>query len=156
MRKQYSSIDVAKLICAIMVIAIHTQPFSRYIWLDRGAGIITRLAVPFFFVTTGFFLNFSDAKKVRKYVVRLIVLYIIWTIVYLPFSFSSLSVKKFLITGIVEHLWYLPAAIVAVFLTWLVGTPRKAIVISGVLMIIGTVMSTYQSLTSDIIGGVHG
>lgn len=151
MRKQYSGIDVAKLICALMVIAIHTQPFSHHVWLDRGAGIITRLAVPFFFVTTGFFLDFSNTKKVMKYIVRLIVLYAIWTIIYLPFS--SISVKKLLLTGIVEHLWYLPAAIIAVFLTWLVGTPRKSIVISGALMIIGTLMSTYQPMISRISGG---
>lgn len=151
MRKQYSGIDIAKMICAIMVIAIHTQPFIRYVWLDRGAGVITRLAVPFFFVTTGFFLDFSETKKVKMCILRLLVLYAIWTIIYLPFS--SLSIRKLLLTGVIGHLWYIPAAIVAVLLTYLVGQPKRSIVISGVLLLIGTLASTYQPLCSGIVGG---
>lgn len=152
MRKQYSGIDITKLICAIMVIAIHTQPFIRNVWLDRGAGVITRLAVPFFFVTTGFFLDFSDTKMVKKYVFRLLVLYAVWTVIYLPFS--SLSISKLLLTGVVGHLWYIPAAMLAVLLTWFVRIPKRAIVISGVLMIVGTLASTYRPLLSEMIGGV--
>ena len=151
MQKQYSGIDIAKLICAVMVIAIHTQPFSQYVWIDRGAGVITRLAVPFFFVSTGFFLDFSDANKVRKYIIRLFALYAIWTIIYLPFS--SLSVRSLLLTGVVEHLWYLPAAILAVFLAFIVRAPKKALAISYLLMLIGTLLSTYLTVLSDVVGG---
>ena len=61
-KREYHGIDIGKFLCAVLVIAIHTQPFVNNLWLDRGAGIITRLAVPFFFVSTGFLL-FENASK---------------------------------------------------------------------------------------------
>ena len=47
------TIDIAKLFMAVLVIGIHTEPFSFNFWLDKGFGIVTRLCVPFFFVSSG-------------------------------------------------------------------------------------------------------
>ena len=55
--KRYNSIDVFRLVCAIMIVSIHTQPlsdinsFAGYF----ASGIITRFAVPYFFVVSGYF-----------------------------------------------------------------------------------------------------
>ena len=50
-----SAIDITKLIMAVLVIGIHTEPFHANVWLDRGFGIITRLCLPFFFVASAYF-----------------------------------------------------------------------------------------------------
>lgn len=48
-RQSYIGVDIVKFICAILVIGIHTQPFEFNFILDKGYGMISRLAVPFFF-----------------------------------------------------------------------------------------------------------
>ena len=53
-----NSIDIARLFAAILVIAIHTQAIMWF--SDRANGniqILTRVAVPFFFCTSGYFLH---------------------------------------------------------------------------------------------------
>lgn len=55
-RKQYYSLDVAKFIAALSVIILHTAPFQSYSGaLNYGfRNIVTVVAVPFFFITSGF------------------------------------------------------------------------------------------------------
>jgi peptidoglycan/LPS O-acetylase OafA/YrhL len=56
MKEYYNSLDLAKFICAIMIIELHTGPLS-FFGSNIGAverGIITIIAVPFFFVVSGF------------------------------------------------------------------------------------------------------
>lgn len=53
-----NSIDIFRYICSVMVIAIHTAPFSD---INEQLGyafsqIIPRIAVPFFFAVSGYFL----------------------------------------------------------------------------------------------------
>ena len=54
--KYYSGIDWMRLIAAVLVITIHTSPLASYnttgdFILTR---VIARVAVPFFFMTTGY------------------------------------------------------------------------------------------------------
>lgn len=54
----YPALDGARLAAALLVVAIHTGPLSSFttvgdLLLTRGAA---RLAVPFFFAVSGFFL----------------------------------------------------------------------------------------------------
>ena len=57
-KKAYTGIDYFRMIAAFFIIAIHTSPFSSY--SETGDFILTRViarvAVPFFFMTSGFFL----------------------------------------------------------------------------------------------------
>ena len=57
-KEAYTGIDYFRIIAAFLIIAIHTSPFTTYSYtadfiLTR---IIARVAVPFFFMTSGFFL----------------------------------------------------------------------------------------------------
>ena len=76
--------DIAKFILSVMVVAIHTSFYPEYLypWL--------RLAVPLFFVISGYlFFTKSGGGKLNlyKFVNRVIVLYIFWTIALLPLIF---------------------------------------------------------------------
>lgn len=159
--RENSGLDIGRFICAILVIAIHTEPFANYIWLDRGLGIITRLSVPFFFMLTGyFFFNGSDnEKKLKHSLLRLLALYIIWSLIYLPFNWPIESpLKSILITGVNSHLWYVPAvmfALIIIFFLHKCLDMGKILTIASFLLVIGTLLSTYEPIISKIIGGGH-
>lgn len=53
-----NSIDIARLFAAILVVAIHTQAITWFSSYSNGnIQILTRVAVPFFFCTSGYFLH---------------------------------------------------------------------------------------------------
>ena len=66
MKRQYASIDIARYVSALLVVCIHTFPFLEISETFNTYFIHTvcRLAVPFFFTTSGFFFfrNY-DAKN---------------------------------------------------------------------------------------------
>lgn len=137
--RQNNAIDLAKLICAAFVVAIHVAPFGS----TNSTGFISylnffiqdylaRIAVPFFFITSGYFLfkktdkNNFEIKPVKQYIVKLIKLYLIWSLIYFPVRLGNIITdKKGIIHGIIgyfkdfifstsySHLWYLNALIFA-------------------------------------------
>lgn len=125
-RKNYAYVDWFRLPAALMVIAIHTAPFSSINpMLDTlftyGLG---RIAVPFFFMTTGYFViapyvfgNFSDGRKYRRFLKKNLLLYgaaillyipVMWYAGKLPRSIGSM-IKMLVFDGTFYHLWYFPA-----------------------------------------------
>ena len=145
--RQYNAIDAAKFICAILIVTIHFPPLGSAAVSPAAQAVndlfrsyLGRIAVPFFFITAGFFLyqkaatHPSPAALCKAYVLRILRLYVIWTILYLPWIIreakesgktlltGSLSfLLNFLLTGSYTHLWYLPAlAIAAALACWLV------------------------------------
>ena len=135
-KKNYNCIDLTRIICAVLVIMIHIVPLGKAapgtvrdlinFALQNAAA---RIAVPFFFVTSGFFL-FRKTDDARPYARRLLRLYGIWTVIYLPLIVRSLLMNEYgpvqdlilfardtVFSGSMEFLWYLPASIFAVLLT---------------------------------------
>lgn len=135
---QYSGIDLAKFICSILVVTIHIPPFGLNSPINGYINCyLARLAVPFFFIASSFFL-FSKCQKtpgetasiVKQYLLRIIKLYLIWSLIYLPISlvqiyesnggFSVLAIFDFirqtLFVGSFVHLWYLVALVVSIIL----------------------------------------
>lgn len=89
--KYYAGIDWMRLIAAILVIAIHTSPLASYnatgdFILTR---VIARVAVPFFFMTTGYFTlsrYHYDNKKLFAFLKKTSIIYAAAIVVYLPSS----------------------------------------------------------------------
>lgn len=91
-----NSIDIVKLIMAIFVIAIHTMPLyninNEYIKIITES--IFRIAVPFFFITSGYLIGNrlkSKNKKekleyIKNSISKNIKLYLLWSIIYLPIN----------------------------------------------------------------------
>ncbi|MBQ9541247.1 acyltransferase [Ruminococcus sp.] len=138
--KEYCySIDAAKFICALLVVAEHCVPFGyseAFIIPNQILrNFIGRLAVPFFYVSSGFFFFKSnyfynyDIKKVKKYVSRLLFLYVVWCLLYFPLHISSILhdpngitfgvlnyIRAFLFEGGHPHLWYLRSLAVSIII----------------------------------------
>lgn len=96
-KKNYYGIDLLKFIMAVCVVAIHTQPLYsiQSIVVQRLFDTITSLAVPYFFSVSGFLLfskidaNILSRKSMevcKKYLSRVLSLYVIWNIIYLPIT----------------------------------------------------------------------
>ncbi len=139
-KKVYSNIDLLKFIFSFFIIMIHTTPFidvnatADYVF----SNIITRIAVPFFFLSSGFFFAKSfeynkykkiaktktNFKRLRKTEWRIILLYAVWSFIYLfiamPVNYGGWSIKNiadYIITSVIRcsyyHLWYIYALVFA-------------------------------------------
>lgn len=172
MNKQegYSGIDYFRLAAALMIVAIHTSPLSSF--SETGdlifTRIIARVAVPFFFMTSGFFLISQytrNAEKLGAFVKRTACLYGAAIILYLPinlyngyFHTDNLLpniIKDIVFDGTLYHLWYLPASIIGAAIAWYLvkRVPyRKAFMITFALYLIGLFGDSYYGIAKSIPG----
>ena len=126
-RSQYGGIDYFRVAAAFLIVAIHTAPFSS--WGDLGDTIVTytlgRVAVPFFLMTTGYFVLRRQRERSGRFYRKTLLLYLAATVLYLPVNLyagnlpSTLggAVRAVVLDGTFYHLWYLPAAVLGFFLT---------------------------------------
>ncbi len=165
--KSYEVIDITKFIFAILVIGIHTEPFSSNIWLDRGFGIVTRLCVPFFFTMSAFFLfkksggGVQDLEYIKKYIKKIATMYFVWTIIYIPFSINDfghqrLAANLYILMwkGNGYGLWYLLGTVqatlfVAILYRVFGGSCSKVFLVAFALFIVGLFSSTWNPLVSS-------
>lgn len=164
---QINAIDLTKFILAFFVIAIHISPLgntegSTFIgWVDFFLrDCIARVAVPFFFIASGYFLfrktqiSNLDTSICKSYVLKIFKLYCVWSLIYFPlrlggFFFEEKGflygvfdyIKDFIFSTSFSHLWYLNALIFSVliisFLLYKKVSPKNIICASAIFYIIG-------------------
>lgn len=160
-------LDCLKIILSILVITVHIQPLfeenSLLGWLISNG--IARIAVPCFFVISGYFIQpkIEDYKNLRRYILHLLSVYIIWSIIYLPIYYSSIEPRSLITFAFMGfyHLWFLPALIVAIIVLALITKFIKKdifILFSGiVLFITGYIMEIsglpYRSFCNGLFFG---
>lgn len=106
MKKNYNSIDLCKFIFSIIVVGIHTNIMKNSnVWIT-----ISNLAVPFYFLATGFlsfqtdFNEFYDSDKMKKKLLKFIKIYTVWTLIYMPITvYGNVVIYKF---SFIESLIY--------------------------------------------------
>ena len=130
-----NSIDIVRMVAAILVIAIHTQAIMWF--SDRANGniqILTRVAVPFFFCTSGYFLQKGYVRKgcsaIATSIWKVFRLYVALSIMYFALIFLQNPallhrVKKwmlidFLFNGSYYHLWYMVGVIYSMVMIYLI------------------------------------
>ncbi|MGN0159471.1 MAG: acyltransferase family protein [Brotaphodocola sp.] len=162
-RKQYYGLDVVKFFLAVLVaerhvVQIYFDASSK--WRILLNNWLSNLAVPVFFTIAGFFLfqkleagKFEENKKqVFRYCGRIIWMYVIWSILYLPTDIknwiSDGDVTKvevagwfqsFLFCSTIPQLWYLPALALACLVVWLLwekGMKIRQILAVGVILLL--------------------
>lgn len=128
----YPYLDIVKLIMSFMVVGIHVGKVKQYIYPDL-LEFLTRIAVPFFFTASGFFLHkYFVSRQFGKPIKKYIQLYITWVLVYSPFAVLFYKVNDytlldafsqwlegFVITGeppVAWHLWYVHSLIISVLI----------------------------------------
>ena len=176
--KNFNSFDLAKFVCAILVVMIHIEPFGVQktnnifsninFFLQDG---LCRIAVPLFFIFSGFFLyrkttfNKFSFEPSKKYLIHIFRLYLIWSLIYLPLQISEILghssgilygiaeyIKKFIFIGSYNHLWYLNALLWSVtiisFLLSKKWSPKKILCVSAVFYIFGVLGDAYYGVIS--------
>lgn len=135
-KRKNEGINQFRLIAAFMVVAIHTFPF--YSINDALDTLITltlfRVAVPFFFMVTGYFVlapfvkkpTYPYSRKIWQFIKKQLVIYVMAVLFYLPLSLYSGSfslnesvwtlLKDFFFDGTFYHLWYFPAVILGLLI----------------------------------------
>lgn len=179
-KQNYNCIDLAKFVCSIMVVIIHVAPFGEADEPSLMSNLnyffqnyLARVAVPFFFICSGFFLykkttleSFS-IEPTKKYVLRILVLYGIWTVIYFPLAFRALIkedkgivhailtyLRNCVFSGSYSHLWYLPSLIFAVlivsFLLFKKVPPKKMFFAAVILYVIGLLAQSWFGIIEPL------
>ncbi|MBB3860659.1 serine/alanine racemase [Novosphingobium hassiacum] len=110
-------LDAGRFVMSFLVVILHSMPISqdqKYSFLS----ILCRSAVPFFLITSGYFLRINSQVNLRviKYQLeKLLPIYVFWMVVYYGVAFSTgvsdvlLRPTDLISGGTAFHLWYLPA-----------------------------------------------
>ena len=135
-KTKYQAIDAMKYIAALLVIAVHSDTLLSQPELNFFIkNIVCRIAVPFFFVSSAFFIRQGMKKNsnyLRNYLKGLTTSYLGWSVIFIPLGLDwihqNVSVPAHilpiaLIVGLLNvgtyyHLWYVPALI---FSLWAVA-----------------------------------
>lgn len=108
-KTRYIFMDICKFICAFLVVGIHTS--AMFIG-SENLKILARIAVPFFFIVSGFFTSKASVqtqsywqyiKKTLKYILFALAIYLVYNIIHMCLGGQF--------TG--EHLWFLVALFTA-------------------------------------------
>ena len=157
----YRFIDIFKIFCSFLIVGIHSEPFAEFGILDSAFGMLTRIAVPFFFVSSSFFLFKKEFswKRIGNYCKRMLMLYVVYSIIYVIYELASGQfiiysfLIKFFISGY-QHLWFLHQSVFAVLvisaIIRLTKKPWLLYTIAIVCFCIGVLILTYYPLTKSI------
>ncbi|MFT5872093.1 MAG: surface polysaccharide O-acyltransferase-like enzyme [Clostridium sp.] len=171
-KERNCSIDIFRIICAIMVVAAHTHPLTD----NKGTAgfiatmIIPRIAVPFFFCVAGFYyVKGLLAKKsvfIRN-VKKLLMVYVIWSSIYFSIKFLVSVIKhhepigtfmkkfimNFFINGSSYQLWYFPTLFFCIFVVTFFNKLKllKFLAYCSILLyILGLLGCSYYSIGNKI------
>lgn len=173
-RQTNNSVNIMRLVCAYLVVAIHTEPLTD---ISTEAGffateVITKIAVPFFFLVSGYYYCQKikkDRSYFKTYIRNLLSGYCVWTGIYFIVNlFSAINggyftiksyivdcVVRFFLYGPYYHLWYMPALFVAVFIVTVVEKikARKILFpLSLVAYVVGVFGCAYYQLGLNLSG----
>lgn len=169
MKKNYNAIDCMRIFCSLMVVVVHTYPFYEAFPTIGfiSSNIIGRILIPFFFICAGYFFQkgglVTSDEKFSRYSSKLIRLYLLWSLLYIPFGIYRLSYTMVLSPklwapaailalgtfGTYFHLWYMAALIGAVFFCKYYlkkFSLNSLLILSAFLFIIGCVETYYGAL----------
>lgn len=174
MKEQSGGLDRFRLLAAFLVVAIHVSPFLSFSEpLDfLFTRIIGRVAVPFFFMITGYYvLNRAIENEeagptiLWEYIKKVGAMYVLATIVYIPVGIYARhyrgltltgGLKLFLVDGTFYHLWYFPACITGICFAFLLVKflgIKGASFVSFFLYMIGLLGDSYYGVAASTVLG---
>lgn len=166
LKGENKAIDIAKLVFAFSVVAIHTVLFSdiNYNLFFILQQFLLKLAVPFFFICSGVFYRPDKNEewfKLPKAVKRLIIPYFAWSIIYIVISrdFDIFSILKgYLIASPGAAMWFVGALIISMVILKFIKTKRTlciAIVVSLVFYYMGFLLDGYSEFLEGVVSKPH-
>lgn len=168
-KKYYYGIDIARIVAAIIAVAVHTDPLMTY--TETGNyfinTVVGRLVVPYFFIVSGFFFGrkmvFNEPVKTDfhflvAFLRKILLIYVVWTLIYLPFQFVEwlksgdswsywiVYIQEAVFKGSYYPLWYLTGLLFATafsYLLYKLMKPKMVLGFTFTLFLIGIMMNSY-------------
>lgn len=167
---EYANLDFLKLVLAYLVVLRHCgqaffPDFSVYRVVVTNS--ISPIAVPCFFVISGFlfFRKSTTLKSFYRQALRVVRLYAVWSLIYLPlrvflayktrslnWGFILSFIQDAVFNGTYYHLCYLPSLVIALGIVYVLRRAKKKGVVFGIL----TVLYSTALLTDTYIDLVPG
>ena len=140
LKQSYNSIDLMKFILCFLVVAIHSDPIEDVgPLLNRLFLGVERVAVPLFFIASGFFLFKGgplDKDHLVKYLKRMGLLYFAWFVISFPITIFNrflmgegslpvklfLFVKSFFFTSTFSGSWFLASCVFCTILFYFINS----------------------------------
>lgn len=168
-----TTINLVKAICAVLVVFQHFPLyFQKEFIYNNGSyfftSMIGRVAVPFFYVVSGYYYNkalMNGKNALKQQGTKIIKLYIIWSLIYTPLNIYEyviegvsiwVMLRKYfsalLLFGTYFHFYYIVALLISMVLTYLFykrNMLKQWAVISIVLYLIGSLLTGYSPLMGD-------
>lgn len=167
--KRYSyAMDMAKAVLALLVIAIHVNPLG-----ESGGGIypLARIAVPMFFIFSGYFLFSKVAAKgnsvsiIKNFCTRNFKLYMVWFILLFPITahirkyfemkpakFVGELLLQFFLGSTFRASWFLSSLVIGGVIVWVLSeklTDNEIIGVGIVLYILCCLTSNYYGFFNE-------
>lgn len=169
--KTYKGIDLFKFIAAVLVLLLHTIETNNYYACELKF-VITKFAVPFFFITSGFFFykGISKSANHRDYFIgyekRLLRIFFVWAIlIYSPYVIVSyirannsasvlkivaLLFRRFFIIGPGPY-WYLVALMLSIVIIYLIYNYKYMLnIVIALGFVCLVVYSNFRGVFSDL------
>lgn len=127
------SIDILKIVLAFFVVCLHmhvlrdSYPSLSYVLVNG----LLRIGVPVFLMISGYFFFFvNDLSRLKKWSFRLFLLYVIWSVIYIPFWKEDDRYMLNILFGY-HHLWYLIGTLFAGLLLYCLRnlSPKKLLAV---------------------------
>ena len=132
----YGNLDLIKMPLALLIVFRHIGQMFCFedVYWRYFINTISTIGVTSFFIISGFlfFRKPADEVRLKKQVLRILKLYICWSLIYSPviiyrylkagIAFPQAIVdfiQKSLFSGSYYHLWYLPSLIVAIYIVYI-------------------------------------
>lgn len=164
MQNRNNTIDIIKLLASFCIISVHIGYYQDYpvIFADLFR-VSTRWALPFFFVSSGYFLGCSSNTNVVQRVNKLITIFltasIFYSVILLLKNYNNIYEQvndilsfKFL-RGIYFHLWFIPSLIIGLIgASYLINnlSIKKSITISFAFILFAWIEDVYVYLGKDV------
>lgn len=176
--RNFCAINIMKMICVMLIICMYTSMFSS---LSKIMDFIivqlfAKIAFPLFFIYASFFFfrkidfsiplsNYQNKKRLYAYLIKVVKLYILWTILYLPFTITNwleegftlmnliYYLRDFLFVGSQPHLWIFPALLFAIVLVYNLLQRLKTsevFIIAFIAYLMGMLFNVYGDFLMDI------
>ncbi len=169
---QYGFLDCIKLILSLLVVGAHyisENAVGRiHPLLDLSSSLYV-IAVPFFFVCSGFLLfrkmdGKYDDVKICSYCIKLLKMYAWWSVIYIlfklvtwfKFGVSLNEVIYYIITAVTystyKTIWFLPATVIGVLITFVLNKKfgiKTTMVIAVIFYSIGCIGASYSFLIHE-------
>lgn len=128
--KQYNNtLDLLKILATILIVGSHCLPlFSNQSYNYYYGQYLFRFCVPLFFLTTGYYFTKMNNKQKVSYIVRILILYLISTVLYIPLILQAGPSIEDIIYQIVfgyGHLWYLSSLLFGLLIFYFIDNTKS-------------------------------